>query len=219
MAWLRIPSQHVADLENLLSLENGRVDELTTTLKKVSPTWDSGQLLASEFDKDQSLLVGIIKCLLSLTALRLRLDLDPFALANNVCEAMNDSEHEKLRTQGEEKESFVQRLAGLLSIESLLYPTKGPTLLLAHEYVFTHARIITDIRPIFGSDITTEPSLAAIVHTLQLTCQHGDKIKDFYVAMDKDDLNLLDDVLKRAALKADNLRSVLQKTGITTIWE
>jgi len=220
MAWLRIPSGYVNALEDLLKLENSQVDELVSILERASATWDSDDLLAfvaSELGKEQPVPTGIMALLLSLTALRLRLDLEPLKLASIVYEAMIESEYEQLKIQ--DKDPFIQRLTTLLSVESLLYPTKGPTVMLAHEYVFRHARIITDIRPIFGSDIRTHPSVAMLVHTLELTCQQGDNVRNFYVAMDKDDVNLLKEVSHRALLKADNLRSVLQQAGMTTIWE
>jgi len=222
MTWLRIPRQRVSGLVKLLTLDEQYVDQLISILEKASPTYSGDDLIhfvASELGEGQPAPVEVIMLLLSLTALRLRLDLDPSRLASILWEAINESEHEELRIHKKQKKLFTQRLTRLLNMESLLYPTKGPSVVLAHEQVFTYARIITDIRPIFGADITVDPPAAAITHTLQLTCRCGDDLKDFYVAMDKDDLALLSAVLTRAMLKAENLRSVLKKTGMTTIWE
>ena len=222
MAWLRIPPQHVTGLKELLALKDRRVNDLAAALKKTPPTLNEDDFLrfvGDKLGKGRQVAPEIITLLLSLNVLRLRLDLDTSRLVELVCEAMNEGEYEELRISEENRNSFAQRLTKLLGMESLLYPAKGPSVIQAHEYLFAHARIITDIRPIFGADITIQPSAAAIIHTLQVTSYHGDNVKDFYLAMDRTDVELLGDVLKRAARKADNLRSVLKKTGMTTIWE
>ncbi len=222
MAWLRIPPQRVSALAKLLSLDDQRVDELIAVLEKASPTLKGEDLLdfvAAELSATQPVLTEIVTLLLSLTALRLRLDLDASKLSTILWQAITESEYEELKHQEKDEKAFTQRLTRLLNVESLLYPTKAPSVILAHENVFTYARIITDIRPIFGPDVTIEPPAAAIIHTLQLTCRRGDDVNDFYIAMDRDDLNLLRDVLKRAVLKADNLHTFLEKTGMTTIQE
>jgi hypothetical protein len=171
----------------------------------------------SESKEDTIPLDEIVPLLLSLTALRLRLDVDVSRLAEIICEAMNEGEYPELRLSTEDQRSFLRRLTNLLDIESLLYPVKGPDVITAHEHVFAYARIISDIRPIFGSDIKVQPAAAAIVHTLQLTYHEADGARDFYVAMDQDDLSVLGDIVDRARLKADSLLSLLKKMEITVM--
>jgi hypothetical protein len=222
MAWLRIPPQYVRGLANLLAFDDRHTEELASILEQVPPTLDSDDFLnvaTSKFGDGQSVPTEIITALLSLNAVRLRLDLDIPKLVVLVCEAMNEGEHESLRIPQEHRDVFPRHLIRLLNIESLLYPTKAPAVVLAHEHVFTYARTITDVRPVFGPDVTAQPPAAAIIHTLQLTCRHGDNVENFYVAMDATDLDLLRNVLKRAVLKAENLRSMLIKVGMTIIGE
>lgn len=222
MAWLRIPPRHVGGLAKLQRLSDAAVSSLIAILAKAPLTFSGDELLAFIADRseeDKSTLDQIIPLLLSLTALRLRLDVDASRLAGVVCEAISEGEHPELAMPANDMSSFLQRLSRLLDVESLLFPVKGPDVVSAHEYVFAYARVVSDIRPIFGSDVTAPPPAAAIVHTLQLTCHHTDGVRDFFVAMDEDDLSVLGDVVKRASLKAESLASLLRKVEVTVIGE
>lgn len=222
MAWLRIPSRHVKGLTQLRKLSDTAVEELTSIIGGAPLSFSGDDLLAfviAQSKEDKLILEEIISLLLSLTSLRLRLDIDVPRLGEIVCEAMNEGTHTELHLPTKEQPSFLHRLTSLLGVESLLYPVKGPDVIAAHEHVFAYARIISDIRPIFGSDIKVPPPAAAIVHTLQLTCHETESVKDFYIAMDQNDLAVLCDVVNRAQQKADSLRSLLDKTGMAIVGE
>ncbi|MFH1114534.1 MAG: hypothetical protein V1792_11485 [Pseudomonadota bacterium] len=222
MPRLRIPSQYIGGLKELLALNDPTVLQLTEVLENAPPTLDPDdfQAFVSEnFGERVPLSPAGISVLLSLRLLQLRLDLDTLQLMELVSEAMDEGEHEELKIPEEDRGPFIDRVVRLLSIGSLLYPTKAASLIQAHEYLFAHARIVTDIRPVFGSDVTRKPAATAIIHTLQLTCHHEDDVKHYYIAMDRSDVELLKDVLDRAILKADNLGAFLKDSGMTSIWE
>jgi hypothetical protein len=130
---------------------------------------------------------------------------------------MIEGRNEELKIPEEEKEAFSNRLADFLQSEPLLYPVKGPIVLHGHDHVFTHARIFTDIRPLFREDLHSRPCTAAILNTLQLTCLHGGDLVDFYVAMDEDDLDSLEKVVDRAKRKTANLKELVKDMGLTCL--
>lgn len=132
MAQLRIPSQHVAGLKELLALEDSLADELSDILKQAPPALDGDELcdfVAEKLGKSCSVSSELISALVSLTVLRLRLDLDTIQLVELVCEAMDEGQHDELRIPSEEKASFAERVTRLLSIESLIYPAKAPSVI------------------------------------------------------------------------------------------
>lgn len=113
---------------------------------------------------------------------------------------------------------FKERLSKLLSIEALLYPLKSVSLLTEHENVLLTAKIISDIRPIFGFDILQKPKAAVIIHLLHLHYLHGmdgAEHNDFVVALDEDDLKRLKDVIERAEAKSKSLKSFISDTNLT----
>ena len=73
---------------------------------------------------------------------------------------------------------------------------------------------MTDMRPVFGSD--EKPAGAVVVHTLKLTYHEGPKrsLREFFVAMNRDDLDELREVLDRALRKQSELSHVLAQCGL-----
>jgi hypothetical protein len=77
-----------------------------------------------------------------------------------------------------------------------------------YENVYYKSRTITDIRPVFSTEIDSVEA-ALIIHTLRIHYHIGAAHKDFYVALDTNDLQQLIDVLERAKVKAEKLKAML----------
>jgi hypothetical protein len=113
-----------------------------------------------------------------------------------------------------------ERLTRLLAIESLnLLDAKAKELQLEAEHTFCDARIITDLRPGFGSNVSDPPGAMIIVHTLKLG--YHDSLsqahREMYLAVDADDVAKLAEVLKRAEEKSKALQEKLGSAGIWLI--
>lgn len=110
-----------------------------------------------------------------------------------------------------------QRLAQLLSIQSLQLIAKAHDILLEHAQTFSRARIVSDVRPVFGEKIEDSPSAAVIVHMLNITYHDASGWREFVVALDTKDIQLLMDTLERAKAKTESLKSVISSTNMTYI--
>ena len=116
----------------------------------------------------------------------------------------------------DESIDFIQRLASLLVLDSLnTTALKAKELQLESERTFCEARIITDIRPVFGDNIDEAPTIM-IVHTLKIGF-HVPEHKDMYVALDAADIIGLKKTLGRAEEKANKLKTILDAAGIRSI--
>ena len=62
----------------------------------------------------------------------------------------------------------------------------------------------------FGPKVTDPPVATLITHTLKLAYYQDDESKDFYLALDEDDITELEEVLSRAKTKAATLTKQLQ---------
>jgi hypothetical protein len=69
------------------------------------------------------------------------------------------------------------------------------------------AKILTDIRPVFGRDVGP-PSCFVLIHTLHLTHTSAEHDAELFVSVDEDDLRHLRSQIDRAFEKADELRSL-----------
>ena len=78
-----------------------------------------------------------------------------------------------------------------------------------HENSFCDAKILTDLRPVFGASAEVQPEGIVVTHTLKLE-YHDDRgaHRKFYVALNQDDLETLRNVLERADKKANSLQAL-----------
>ncbi len=113
---------------------------------------------------------------------------------------------------------FEQRLAKLLTIESVSLASKAASLKAEYERRFCSARMLTDARPIYGVDPSKPPAAGMIMHTLRIS-YHDDTsaIREFYVALDNDDVATLRTILDRADVKAKSLGSVLAAAKVKNV--
>ena len=78
------------------------------------------------------------------------------------------------------------------------------------ERVFCGARILTDMRPVFGPNVKDGPKAMAVVHLLKLGFDRvGDpkRHNEFHVSLDAEDLGSLRKLIERAEDKASTLRN------------
>ncbi len=125
---------------------------------------------------------------------------------DDLCEAMN--EVDELKLTEERRASFKERMIRLLGIESLGTFAKAKDLQAENERTFCDARILTDLRPVFGKSIQDGPKGLVIVHLLKLGYhQDQGEHESFFVALDAEDLNTLKAVIERAEIKAEVIKS------------
>lgn len=221
MAELPISQERIAGLVKLRTLEEDSFKELMTALSGAPPVLRPTDLVAYLVPKVTSItetnLREILAMLISLSVAQVRANISTSQLTGDVCTVMGQSENQQLKLGGEECDSFRDRLVGLLNIESLMYPAKANWVMADHDRIFQQARVLTDIRAVFGPDIGVLPKGAVIIHMLNVTYRHGGKKDNFYVAMDSLDVESLIATLQRALAKATTLNKVLEKADLTRL--
>lgn len=156
--------------------------------------------------------------LFSMYSLRDEYEISLSEVAEQIAQAMQESRNEKLRLTSAERGRFEERLVALLNSGKLDLLGKASVLAQDHEHFMWEARILTDIRPIFGSDPSSKPEGAVIAHTLKLTyANNSNQRKEFYVAMDAVDLHNLHKLLQRTEQKTSSLRATLDAAGIPLV--
>jgi hypothetical protein len=106
------------------------------------------------------------------------------------------------------------RLVSLIGLElSLGVTAKALDVMMEHDHVFGHARILSDIRPVFTGGAESIAA-AFIIHNLSIHYFHDGDHKEFFVVLDNDDLNTLKEAIARAEQKAEVLKAVFKKASI-----
>ncbi len=221
MARLRIPQPYEDGLIKLRCLQEDSVRELMTALAETSPVFEPQKLVDSLAPKVSTIpeadIRQILETLMSLFRAQTYLDLSTAELAEYVCGAMQESENESLRLRDEECAPFQKRLSDFFAIESLTYPAKVTGVVSDHDHVFVNARVLTDLRPIFGPKVEEPPKGAAIVHMLNIAYQQGRKREKVYIALDGQDIRTLISTLQRALSKEESLKQFLDATAVAYV--
>jgi hypothetical protein len=138
---------------------------------------------------------------------------------NSIADSLKEENQDEAHwTRSEDAfNQFKHRLTQLLNAKPLQLVAKAHDVLLEHSQIFTSARIVSDIRPVFGEKNEDPPTAAVIVHMLNMTYRSDSDTKDFVVALDTKDIQLLLDVLERAKTKTQSLESIIQATNMTYI--
>lgn len=109
------------------------------------------------------------------------------------------------------------RLKSILEIEKLNTLAKAYDLLTENVHTFERARILSDIRPVFGETLSSPPNAGVIIHTLNISYYEAGERKEFSVALDSKDVQSLLDVLKRAGVKSPSLVAAMSSSGMDII--
>ncbi|HEX8140687.1 MAG TPA: hypothetical protein VF544_24185 [Pyrinomonadaceae bacterium] len=112
---------------------------------------------------------------------------------------------------------FRERLNKVLNIDRLNVISKAYDVLTEHAQTYSKARVLSDIRPVFGESIQGDPPSAVIVHMLNISYFQAGERHEFIVALDTKDVQQLMETLKRAEEKDKCLQSVISSTNMTFI--
>jgi hypothetical protein len=217
MAQLKIPEDHKGGVLKLLKLSDESLEQMISALEQVTPHLFpqdlSSEVVSKTKDVSPEDVSEILETLLSLFYSGFHHDLPPEQLADDVVEAMVETPKD-FELPSERQKWFRERLIRVFKIENLLVVAKALSVLQDNEKNFYGARILTDIRPVFGSDTGVAPRAAVIVHMLNLIFHSEGKTKELFIAMDTADVQMLREVLDRADVKSETLKSVIEKTGL-----
>lgn len=109
------------------------------------------------------------------------------------------------------------RVAEILNIKSLDLVARAQNVLIEHSQIFSTARIVSDLRPVFGDQISFDPLGVVIVHMLNISYRNAGRRETFAVALDEKDIDDLMDVLQRAKDKGVTLKRIVESTSIPYI--
>jgi len=112
-------------------------------------------------------------------------------------------------------DSLERRLASLLALDAVGTTGRALDLLTEHEHVFHSARVLTDIRPVFGPNPTDPPNGALIVESLKIDYFDEGSTQSLYLSLSHSDLEDLRDTISRALEKSDTVRELLDGMGLS----
>jgi hypothetical protein len=223
MAELSIPPEFEQGFIALRHLDEDQVQELASALKGEQATLRRTDLRRRVRERVSGIapdeVNGVLIALVSLYPLRDDMASPIPDVLDAICDAMEESDNDELHFSGQaDRTRFKDKLILLLDTESLEVTAKATNLLTEFERtVHGKPRVLTDIRPVFGTFPDDPPIGAVIVHTLKFDYHQDGQVREFFITLDTDQVADLVDVLARAKLKAGSLKQVLAKAEIRPV--
>jgi hypothetical protein len=224
---LNIPERYRAPLSSIRQLSETDVQRIRTVLDEVASPSIQGPDATQEIPSDPGAAITAVRkasprigvanftklldVLVALYEIKSQRDISVEVFVDEVCNAMENLDKPELRLEHSDRPDFAGKLLTLLNAEVFALVAKAHDLATEDERTFCHARILTDLRPVFGPAVEDGPKAMIVMHTLKLAFhQQGsnDDHGEFYVALDAEDLQTLRTLIDRAEAKAKSLASI-----------
>jgi len=222
MSLITIPKSAYAAIQHLIHFSAHDFDAFLDALSKAEPSlnqYNFWKHVAKHVNRvDQAVIESILHEIFQMDDARLDaardgLGLDEFA--ESVAEAAASAKSKEFPFEKEDRKILKDRLVRIFEgRKGLKITMKALGVLVDQDHAFYHARILTDIRPVFN-DKGDSVDAAVVVHNLRIHYGENSDHKDFYVALDASDIQSLREVLDRADAKAKCLQGLLKTSGVS----
>jgi hypothetical protein len=220
---LEIPKDDAGAIAVMRALPSAALEKFISALKDAPPI-SSPREMAEHISKlvpslAVEQLTTVLNTLYTLYHIRELSGVESEMFLNDLMRAIKDSPEMRDVAKGKDLSRLRTLLERLLGIEALSVVSKAARLLRDGERLYCGAKVLSDIRPVFGSDPAIKPLGAVLTHTLKVGYHEGSDHREFHVVLDSNDLASLEEAVQRARAKDATLRSVLKSTGLTNLDE
>lgn len=219
MAAIPIPKEVRPGIAALLRLNEDANHELLNALQNASPSFGYQQFAENVADSVKTIerdsAEDIASVLLSLHLIRTTANVELPSFIDDFVEGIEQTELKELLSKIS-VDKFKEWLSRFLQVKNLALPAKARAKRNEYENVFCSADISTDVRPLFESANGEGPAVmgALITFALKIGYHHGNQLRDFFVAMDSDDLNTLEELIAEARSQTKQLSPLLDTAQI-----
>ena len=219
MAKLNIPDRYRPGLAAIRMLDGKSVQEIRDALEGIKKAGDveSGSKTPDDVAMNAIASVPTTKtntkqiavAVAALYGVKSAREISTEDFVEEVCDAMESLTSEDQRLPHTEREAFRDKLLTILGAELFGLVAKVYDLATDDESTFCQARILTDLRPVFGPKVQDGARGMIVMHHLKFAYHEGSKEhKNFYITLDADDLRTLKQLIERAEAKAKALKAV-----------
>lgn len=214
---LYIPDEHLPAIGKILKLSDAAATDLIDALSSASIASTAPDMAKQIAPKISGIsladLTEIVDLLYALYHVREFSEVRRARFLQDLIESIRTNPDFNLQKR-EDAPRLRKRFQRLLNIQPLNTLSKAIKLQREGERLYCSAKIVSDIRPIFGEDITSRPVSAVITHTLKIGYHEGGEHRDLFLVLDEQDLGRLQEVIERAKSKGQTLAELLNDTGL-----
>lgn len=100
---------------------------------------------------------------------------------------------------------FEKNLGQILALSEVTLKAKALSVATDSQRLFSEARILSDMRPVFGEDTSKAPLGVVLLHNLKIQFAEDGEEREFFVSLDAQDLRELQSCISRALEKEASL--------------
>jgi hypothetical protein len=213
--FFKIPEEQVSGLAKLQALSPEIVSRLRDALALAAAKKESADFLPADIGTIEGLeepdIEELVDAITALHHARAFYETPINEFVDDVIASLKSTPRSKFSTEAGAISAFKERIRGFLDLSQLALAAKSNVLRFEHERTMHGVRILTDARPIFGTDVEKPPEAIALSYVLKLSYRRNGRLEEEFFAMDEEDLQSLKKAVSRAELKAMSLRTVLAK--------
>jgi hypothetical protein len=210
---LHIPKEDISAIKTLKAMPATSVEAFIKALKSVSLTVDTDEIAKRIADQVPSVpaaeLEAVLDTLYELYYIRELSGVERDTFVKDFIEGFQFEP--ELRADSKDVPKLRLKFEKLFNIDAFNRLSKAKRLQRDGERLYCDAKIISDMRPVFGTKPTARPIGAVITNTLKLGYHEEGEHREFHVVLDAVDLERLANIIRRAQLKDETLRSLLRE--------
>lgn len=211
MAELQIPSSRKATLAKVAKMPEEELDALVRSLNELKLPTDKQTSLECVKEAVKTVnATDVGETLYELYRIRETAGVSKKRFVDDLHEALRKSKN----FEGIEAAVLRGRLTRLLDVKSLDVLSKAYAVQREQPYLYCEGRILSDIRPVFSDDVKKKPIGVVLSHTLKIVYHQDNEHREFFVALDRADLNELKDIVDRAQEKNSSIETLMKATGL-----
>lgn len=219
---LRIPSRYQPGLRALAEIPDDQAERLLAALTEMPSRLTTSRLAEHAREAVPELAheaLDVLEAILSLVPF-LPEDEDAAGRKDAATRLADDvSNSPDFDVGGEARAKLSERLRRLLVLEPVVLAARALDLVTEFDRVYHGARVLTDLRPVFGPDARLGAKAAALVSTLKIEAHEDDgRIRPYYFALDHADLLELKGVVDRALVKTLEMKRLAERLQLP-YWE
>jgi hypothetical protein len=211
MVKLQIPDKYKLGLKKLTDFDDSAFKEFQSALGEKHAALKAKDLasaisVSGVSSKD---IEEVIDTLLSLYGLRDFLDDSTEEVVEKICQGI------EIENFHSNEQILKSRLTSLLELDGVLtIASRANSVMHDHERLFSSSRVLTDIRPVFETEIEKGPAGVAVTHMLKIKYLDSIGTHEFFVALDSNDLKQIREQLVRAEEKSKAIKLMLNEVSV-----
>ena len=221
---ITVPQRYSRGLAKIKSLSKQQAEDVAKALSKAH-TGTRREMLSlvqpalQSFSRED--VTALAETLRSLYSARTGMDTPVDQFVPLLVAAVRQSGYEEVHTEDPDELSRLEStLTSLLGVQPLSVMSKARDLQLDFANTFCDAKVITDMRPVFDVDVQRPPVGVVLTHTLKLEYHDvAGKHTEIHIALEKNEIERLMSVLRRAQQKENTLSEVAVKAGMPILGE